>query len=229
MIPIPAPATAELLKGIPSYSTDIEGELTTPTGALLIKTLCEEFIPMPDMKIETIGYGAGYYDLPIPNLLRIQIGEPAEQLQDKYDSDTIVMLETNIDDQSPEMTAFACERLFEAGALDVYTTPVYMKKGRTGIILTVLCPHDKQEILTDEVFRHTNTFGIRISMVKRIKLKREIIKTETKYGTIHIKKGFSNNGSAVMSPEFEICREAAVKHNVPIMEVYREALRAAGV
>ncbi|MCE1245430.1 MAG: nickel pincer cofactor biosynthesis protein LarC [Firmicutes bacterium] len=229
LIPVPAPATAEILKGIPSYSADIEGELTTPTGALLVKTMCSRFGSMPDMKVEAIGYGAGYLDFPIPNLLRIQIGEAVENIEGGYETDTVFLLETNIDDQSPEITAFACEKLFEAGALDVYSTPIYMKKGRTGVILSVICTTDKKDILAEEIFRHTNTFGIRISKTERIKLRREILTAETRFGAIGVKRGYNNKGTITLAPEFEHCREAAVRCNVPVVEVYGEALKSASI
>lgn len=221
--PVPSPATVELVKGIPSYSTDIEGELTTPTGAALVTTLSSGFGGMPPMKIERIGYGVGKRNYRIPNLLRVLIGDEIP----KFDEDRIRLIETNIDDMNPQFYDCVMEELFKQGALDVYLTPTYMKKNRPGIILSVISPVNKVEELVNTIFRHTTTLGVRISEIeKREKLKRKVKKVSTKFGDVKVKIGFSDSGEFNAVPEYEDCKKIAQREKIPVKEVYNEILGA---
>jgi uncharacterized protein (TIGR00299 family) protein len=169
-LPVPAPATAKILEGVPVYNGEINGELTTPTGASIIKYYSLRFCTLPEMTIDKIGYGAGTKEFEIPNVTRIYYGDLEEK---KINSDLIVKLETNIDDATPEQTGFIFERLFEKGALDVFITPILMKKNRMAHLLTVLCAEKDKELLENEIFKNSTTFGIRFSYCERTILKRD--------------------------------------------------------
>jgi len=221
-IPIPSPATLELLKGVPIYSTGIEEELTTPTGAAIIKVLAKGFGNMPEMNLEAIGYGAGSRSLEIPNLLRICIGEA----QERYEEDQILLIETNIDDLIPEFFDYISERLYERGAVDVFTTPIYMKKGRIGTLLSVLAPQEATEGILSVVFDETTSFGVRIQHLERKKLKRETISVKTDLGEVKVKIGRSKEEIKSFTPEYESCREIALKTGVSLKEIYDEAKKA---
>ena len=218
-LPIPAPATSELLKGIPTYSTKVEGELVTPTGAAIITSLTNNFGEMPLMKIEKIGYGAGKSDFDHPNLLRIFIGESL----DKYDTDTVNVIETNIDDMNPEYYEVVFEKLLKNGALDVYLTNIQMKKNRPGIKLSIISPLEITNELTDIIFNETTTFGLRIYKTNRKKLFVEKEKVETKYGEITIKIGKTKDEIKLISPEYENCKKLAQENNVSLKEIYELA------
>ena len=223
-LPVPAPGTAELIKEVPTYSTEVQGELTTPTGAAIITTLAGQFGVMPLMRIQKIGYGAGTKEFPsLPNLLRLMIGEADESLEE----DTISILESNIDDMNPQFFEWLWEKLFAVGALDVYLTPIFMKKSRPATKLTVLCPPDKVNACNRIIFEETTTFGVRILQSMRKKLMREIREIETRYGRVRIKVGKMGDKITDLTPEYEDCKALAKSLNLSLKEVYREAQRAA--
>jgi len=224
LLPVPAPATAELLKSIPVFSKNIEGELTTPTGAALIVHLARRFGPIPAMKIHRTGYGAGTHDLPIPNLLRVHIGETQES---DIDTDDILVMECNIDDMNPQYYQHIFQTLLDRGALDVFITPIIMKKGRPASLLTVLCTQENAETLQDILFRESTTSGIRIHASSRKILKRSFVKIETKYGIVSVKVHEKDGEVITIAPEYEDCRRIAEEKNVPLKEVCREALQEA--
>jgi len=215
--PIPPPAVAELLKGKPVYAGDMEGEFVTPTGAAIITTVCDRFENIPSMKIEASGYGAGTRDPKgFPNALRVFIGE----LEASAESDeTLLMIETNIDDMSPQLFGHVMDRAFELGALDCYLTNAQMKKNRPGILVSILCrPNDREKFL-QLLFAETTTIGARSYEVQRRALSRETIRVETQFGPIDVKVAQGNNGSINVMPEFEQCRAAAATANVPLVQV----------
>jgi hypothetical protein len=215
VLPVPAPATAEILKDIPVYGTDIPCELVTPTGAAIITTLASSFGPMPGMRISQTGWGAGSRDLDrIPNLLRIFLGEPAGL------SDTVSVIETTIDDMNPEVFGFLMERLFEDGALDVCLIPVFMKKNRPGTLLQVLCGHHVKEALISRILTETTTLGVRCFEAQRRILKRESVRLETEFGEVTAKKIHSPDGRTRIVPEYDVCRRIARDRNIPIRTVY---------
>lgn len=223
-LPVPAPGTAELLRGIPIYSTGIEGELTTPTGAAILSTLVVRFGPVPQMTIERIGYGAGSKEFAQqPNLLRLLVGET----KDIFEEDRIAVLEANIDDMNPQFFEPLLERLFQEGALDVFITPIIMKKSRPAVKLTVLAEPSLKEALSAIILRETTSFGVRLHEAERRKLRREIIEVRTRFGPIRVKAGYSGDGLLILSPEHEDCKQIALSKRVPIREVYEEAKRAA--
>ena len=227
VIPVPAPATAGLLKGVPLAACDEEGELTTPTGAAILTTLAEEFGAVPAMTIEQIGVGAGKRDgKNRPNILRLLIGETCESAGDDEESDEIVVLEANLDDVSGEVIGYVQDLLFEAGALDVYTTPIYMKKNRPAVQLTVLAPPDLRRKIEEIVLTETTTFGIRSHSARRAKLSRTVETVDTEAGPIRIKVGRRSGRVVTSSPEFEDCREAAARTGRPLREVMAAAKRA---
>ena len=222
--PVPPPAVAELLKGVPFYSTDIEGELLTPTGAAIITTVCKEFGPIPRMTADATGYGAGtreYKDF--PNVLRVMIGE-TEVIE--ATGERLFMIETNIDDLSPQILGHVMDRAFELGALDCYFTPVQMKKNRPGVLLSVLCERDRKEQLLNLLFTETTTLGVRSYEVERRALRRSVVRVETQYGPIDVKVGHLNGHVVNEMPEFEQVRAAAMKAGVPL-KVVEEATRIA--
>jgi uncharacterized protein (TIGR00299 family) protein len=223
--PIPPPAVAELLKGKPIYAGDIAGEFVTPTGAAIISTVCQSFGPVPSMKIEATGYGAGTRDDDkFPNALRIFVGE-TEDSTGRPD-ETLLMIETNIDDMSPQVVGYVMDRAFELGALDCYVTHTQMKKNRPGLLFSVLCRPDEREKFLQMIFAETTTIGARSYQVLRRALAREIVRVETQFGPIDVKVAHTNNGAVNAMPEFEQCRTAARTADVPLREV-QEAARAA--
>jgi len=223
-IPVPAPATMELLKDFPIYSTGIERELTTPTGAAIITTLADSFGNMPEMMVEKIGYGAGTGDLEIPNLLRIIIGEDRS---DAYESDTVTVIETNIDDMNPEFYEYVMEKLLDNGALDVYTAPVLMKKGRPGTLLSVITDENKLDYIISVLFSETTTIGVRMHRASRKKLHREVVTVSTEYGDIRVKLSRYKGQVINIAPEYKDCRKIAIKNNIPLKQVYNAAKRTA--
>jgi uncharacterized protein (TIGR00299 family) protein len=220
MLPIPAPATAELLADIPLYQSTTRFELTTPTGAAIISTLGSSFGLMPPMKVERTAYGAGDKDFPgQPNVLRLMIGEPVAG----YDEDTSTIIETNIDDMNPQMYDYVVEKLMQQGAQDVYLTPIIMKKGRPAILLSVLTDRSKTDILLNTLFRETTSIGVRIKEVGRKKLSREMREVETVYGNIGIKISRHGNEILTVTPEYEDCRRIAEERQIPLKQVMEEA------
>lgn len=219
-IPLPAPATVELLKGIPIYSAGIEGELVTPTGAAIIRTLASNFGEMPAMTVQAVGCGAGKTDFPFPDVLRLMVGESTEAIP----SDRVLVVETNIDDMNPEFYDSVFEKLFKAGALDVYLTPIYMKKNRPANLLTAICPIEQTGEIARTILEETTSFGVRISAAERRCLERKWETISTKYGDIRIKIGMLDGSPVTASPEYEDCKKAAESHAIPIRRVYGEAM-----
>lgn len=222
IMPVPAPATAYLLKGIPLASCEEQGELTTPTAAAILTTLAKSFSPLGEMRIAGIGYGAGRREgKTTPNLLRVFVGEPTAP----GDGDVVAVLEANIDDQSPELVGHALAELLERGVLDAYCQPIYMKKGRPGLLLTVLCEPSKIRAVETLIFAETSTFGIRRQLMQRSKLDRRYESVTLPQGDVRIKVG-SHNGKVVsVAPEFEDCRRLAEKSGQPVKEVMNAAMK----
>jgi uncharacterized protein (TIGR00299 family) protein len=221
---VPAPATAELLRNIPLAASSVEAELTTPTGAAIVATLGSEFGPLPAMTVEQIGYGAGQRDLPgQANVLRLLVGQAAAPAEV---GDTVVILETNLDDVSGEVIGHCIGKLWESGALDVYTTAIQMKKNRPGVKLSVLCRGDQVAAAEAIVFRETGTLGIRRWTAARHILPRETRKVQTAWGPIEGKLSRLADGVVHFAPEYESCRRIADEHGVPLHEVYAAADRA---
>lgn len=226
--PVPAPATAELLRGMPTYSAHVEKELLTPTGAALLRVIEPIFGPQPAMCVDRIGYGAGTRNpAGFPNVLRLTLGESAsEQVATSHLTDEVVVLETALDDCSPQILAFVSEQALALGALDVMLIPVQMKKGRPGVLFTLLCAPSTEQTFADLLFRETSTLGIRTRRESRLILAREIITVDTPFGPIRVKRARSYNETSKLAPEFEDCRVAAQKHNVPLKDVQQAALHA---
>ncbi len=221
--PVPAPGTAELLKGMPLRDVPINAELTTPTGAAIIKVLADRFGSLPEMSIERIGYGAGTMDLPgRANILRVFLGEAIEQ----GETDTVVLLETNLDDVSGELIGHTVGRLLEAGALDAFTTSIQMKKGRPGVMLSVLATPQDCDKLERIVFQETGTFGIRKQTISRSIRQRAAFTVETPWGAVQGKVGWRSGGDVVFTPEYNDCVRIATEHAVPLREVYQAATAA---
>lgn len=214
--PVPAPATAEILKNIPVYNNGVEAELVTPTGAAIISNLAEKFGDMPEIKVEKIGYGAGAKDLEQPNVLRVFLGETAEMQNEK-----INVIETNIDNMNPEIYPYVIDKLMENGALDAYLTNIIMKKGRPAVKLSVLCDIENTDRLSDIIFDETTTIGLRIFEAKRKKLERKAKTIKTKYGTARVKISKLNNKVQNVMPEYRDCVRIAKKHKVPLKRVYQ--------
>lgn len=217
-LPIPAPATAELLRKVPIYSSNIKAELTTPTGAAIITTLAKSFGDMPKLELKSIGYGAGTYDLKQPNLLRIIIGEGSP-----LEEDAILQIETNIDDMKPELYDQAIAQIMKSGALDACIAPTRMKKKRSAITLTALATLENKDKVLKAIFNKTTTLGVRIYLVKRKKLNRETKKIKTKFGQIRIKIGKAGKEIKTIAPEYEDLKKISNKFRTPIEEVYEEA------
>jgi len=230
VIPVPAPATLELLKNIPTYSGGIESEMITPTGAAIIGTLAKSFGERPLMKIERIGYGAGEKEFTIPNLLRVSIGEKIlkdENLKDGYVSDEAVLIETNIDDMNPEFYDYIMDKLFSQGALDVFLTPIQMKKNRPAHMLSIIGYEQNLKEILEVLFSEATTLGVRIREIKRLRLAQQNFIAETKYGKIRVKVGIFKREIKNIAPEYEDCKKMAKQHQVPLKEVYEEAKKIA--
>jgi uncharacterized protein (TIGR00299 family) protein len=226
VLPVPAPATACLLQGKPTYSNGIQKELVTPTGAAIVGTLCDSFGPQPPMTVTAIGYGAGTADLEgQPNVVRIMIGEAAEKIVTGFDEE-ISVIEANLDDMNPQIYGYFLEKALAAGALDVYTTPVQMKKNRPGTLLTVLSKPQDTNSLMSLIFSETTTFGARTYRAQRRTLPREILNVATAFGDVRIKISRVNGRILHVAPEYDDCRKLAVEKNVALQKVISEALRA---
>ena len=227
--PVPAPATADLLRGLPTYSAHIEKELVTPTGAALIRVLDPSFGPQPAMRVERIGYGAGTRNSKdIPNVLRLSIGEDFDgvQIASPPGTEVVTVLETALDDISPQVLAHVAETAFSTGALDVMLTPVIMKKGRPGTLLTVLCNPADSASLEQLILRETTTLGVRIRQDRRSCLDRSHTTVLTPYGDIRIKIGSLAGQALNVAPEFEDCRAAATRFNIAVKTVQQAAIAA---
>jgi pyridinium-3,5-bisthiocarboxylic acid mononucleotide nickel chelatase len=221
--PVPPPAVAELLKGAPFYSSDIQGELLTPTGAAILSTVCDSFGPVPKMKLEQTGYGAGtrQYEK-FPNVLRVLVGEQEATVTA---DERLLMIETNMDDISPQILGHVMERALTLGALDCYFTAIQMKKNRPGVLLSVLCKIEDHERFMQMLFAETTTLGVRSYEVGRRALERSVVRVQTRYGPIDVKVAQLNGHIIKDMPEFEQCRQAALKAGVPLREV-EDAARA---
>ncbi len=227
-VAVPAPATAELLRGIPIAPCDVQAEMTTPTGAAILAELVSGFGSLPAIQIETIGLGAGTRDLEDrPNLLRIFLGaESTHPSASHVDCDTVVRFETNLDDVTGEQIGFAIEQLWAAGALDVYTTAIQMKKNRPGTLLSVLANPELAQRIELVIFAHTGTLGIRKSLQQRSILKRHAVEVQTPWGKVPCKAACYPDGSEVLSPEYEACRKIALENGLKLSEVL-QAIEAA--
>lgn len=223
VIPVPAPATARMLKGVPLAASDETGELTTPTGAAVLTTLASRFGAIPPMTMTAVGVGAGSREgRSRPNILRVLLGTTGDA---GSDADRIVQLETNLDDVSPEIIGYCQQRLLDAGALDVYTVPIHMKKWRTGVVLTVLCKPGDADTLERIVFAETTTFGVRRQTLDRHTMHRRSERVTTPFGEIRVKIGRRGDIETI-SPEYDDCRAAAIEHDTPLRDVVA-ATRAA--
>jgi pyridinium-3,5-bisthiocarboxylic acid mononucleotide nickel chelatase len=243
-VPVPAPATAELLRGMPVYAGETEGELLTPTGAALLSTLVAGWGHLPPMRLDRIGAGAGQADPPRANVLRLFVGEALGDLPDHPapadeerrgrvgppgpEIERLLLLETSIDDMSPQVFPHVTSRLLDAGALEVTTIPSVMKKGRPGHLLRVLAPPARARALTGILFAETTTIGVRTYEVTRLAAGRRMADVETEFGTVPVKIASDASGVLTVSPEFEACRLLAERHHVPVKRVLAAAARAAG-
>jgi uncharacterized protein (TIGR00299 family) protein len=225
VLPVPAPATARLLLGKPTYSNGVQKELVTPTGAAIVATLCSSFGPQPPMRVTSIGYGAGTADLEgQPNVLRLMVGEAAEK-RAAAESETIRVLEANLDDMNPQIYGYFLEKALAAGALDVFATPVQMKKNRPGMLVTVLCKPEDEAKFHEMLFAETTTLGVRVHTAERRVLARQWETVHTTFGEVRIKVARLNGHISQASPEFEDCRKLAAAKNVPLQRVMEAALR----
>ena len=218
-LPVPAPATMELLKGIPVYETEVLGELVTPTGAAILTRLAR-FKAAPRIKVLATGYGAGYHDYKMPNLLRVLIGEQTPALKDE-----VYVLETNIDDLNPQIYEYATERLFAAGALDVSLTNIVMKKSRPAVKLEVIVKEKELAAAKKIIFEETTAIGLRTSKCDREILERQITPVKTRYGTIRVKTAKASGKIVNIMPEYEDCKKAAIKYKAPLKSIYKEIER----
>ncbi len=222
VLPVPAPATAELVRGKPIYSTGVQGELLTPTGAAILTTLAREFGPLPAMTVECVGHGAGTADRSIANMLRVFIGS-APQPDTMFTLEQTATIETTIDDMNPQIYAYLIETAIQMGALDVFCAPVQMKKNRCGTLVTILCCPEMVATFSDFLFRETTTIGLRWRLDNRYTLQREFMTVDTRFGAISCKTAIRGNQIINVTPEYEDCKRAAVERNVALKTVMEEA------
>ncbi len=231
-LPVPAPATAELIKDRPAYSTGVQGELLTPTGAAILTTLSSGFGPMPAMTVSQIGYGAGTADPGIPNLLRVSLGQMRDEIGD-YEVEQTAIIETNIDDMNPQLYDYLIQRLLNAGALDVFLAPVQMKKNRPGTLLSVICLPDGVGRFADIIMKETTSIGLRWRVENRIKATRETREILTRHGAVHVKLARSNGQVINLTPEYDDCKRIAGAQAIPLKrlmdEVRAEAMAQMGM
>lgn len=227
LLPVPAPATAELLRGVPLAGRDVEGELVTPTGAAIATTFSSAFGSLPQIKVDTLGYGLGSVDLGMPNFLRVFLGVAASK-RTAYHTETVLVIETNIDDMNPEFNGHVMQRLMENGALDVFISPAYMKKNRPGYLLTVLSRPEGKESLMKILFEETTTLGLRYREEHMAALNRRVEEINTPYGKVRVKYVLGHEGELLRAaPEYEDCRKFAREKGVPLRAVYEAALLVA--
>jgi len=213
-LPVPAPATAEILQGVPVFSNGVQAELVTPTGAAIIKTLARDFVSLPRMAIEKSGYGMGSREIPgMPNMLRIMLGS-------RSNLESFMILETNIDDMNPEFYSYLFPLLLEKGALDVYLTSIMMKKNRPGVMISILCRSGDSRLLQELLFTETTTLGIRCREVERVELERTQSTVNTSLGPVRVKQAYLHGEMLKSAPEYEDCRSIAEQRGIPIREVY---------
>jgi uncharacterized protein (TIGR00299 family) protein len=226
-LPVPAPATAELLKDIPIYSSGVEGELVTPTGAAIVSTLAKSFGPIPSMKVERIGYGAGEKNFPNhPNLARIFVGQRVEDLKAEPGApgdELVSIIQANLDDMSPQLYGYFVDQALAAGALDVTCSAVQMKKNRPGVEVSIMCETSKSDALAQLLFEQTTTIGLRIYEARRKVLDREIVSVETQFGTVRVKVAKQNGKVVNVAPEYEDCQRLATEKSVPLKQVLTAA------
>ena len=224
-MPVPAPATAELLKGLPVYSNKVEGELVTPTGAAILTTICRSFGALPGFRVERIGYGAGTRDLREgPNVLRVLRGQPVDS--DTASSDSrVLVLEANIDDMSPQIVGYVQEKLFELGVHDVFSCPVQMKKSRPGVLLTVVLPLELLDGVCKVLFEETTTLGLRYHQCHRKVLDRTVEPVESSLGKVSVKVARLDGRIVNFSPEYEECKALAHRHRVPYKQVHLQVIQ----
>ncbi len=226
LLPVPVPATVELLKGAPVYSSGLQVELVTPTGAAIVKTLAKRFAAFPAMTIEKSGYGAGTRDFSgHANVLRLTIGESQTEFAGNVSSETISVLEANLDDLNPQVFGYVVDRLLAEGALDTFALPVQMKKNRPGMLLTVLSKPEDAARLTQIIFTETSTLGVRLREERRQALARKWITVGTRWGDVRLKVASMNGTVTNYAPEYEDCRKIAAQHHVPLKSVMQEALQ----
>ncbi|QSX09120.1 nickel pincer cofactor biosynthesis protein LarC [Alkalibacter rhizosphaerae] len=218
LMPVPAPATAALLEGIPIRSGLVDGETTTPTGAVILAYGADRFVDSLQMDVKGVGYGLGTKDFQIPNVLRVYLAEVEEGVQEEAQ----LMIEANLDDMNPEYYSFVEERLFDAGALDVFKTPIIMKKGRPGVKLSVLCETSNKDIMTELIFTHTTTLGVRTYPVGKVMMERKMIQAETIWGRVDVKVGIYKGKPIKHKPEYEQCAAIAKENNLDLIRVYDE-------
>lgn len=228
--PVPSPATIEILRDAPVYSSGVNAELVTPTGAAIVKTLCKRFVPFPAMKVSNIGYGAGSREFSgQPNLVRLSIGESVDSqavCAAEVPEDTVMVLEANLDDLTPQIFGYVMERLLREGAVEVFGTPVQMKKSRPGMLLTVLARPEDASRLMKLVFNETTTLGIRMRQERRQTLTRRSVTVMTQWGEVRMKVANLNGSVANYAPEYEDCRRIADEHKVPLKQVMQEATQS---
>lgn len=224
LMPVPAPATVEILKNIPINTGIVPFETTTPTGAAILAANVQEFTPKIDFSIKKVAYGIGHRDLEIPNVLRVYLGEEekSEEIEEQY------ILETNIDDMNPEFYGYVEEKLFEIGALDVFKTAIFMKKGRPGVKLSVLVNEQIEKDVLDVIFEETTSIGVRKYKVEKIMLNRDFSKIKTQYGDITIKKSYYNGKLIKYKPEYEECKVIAKENNITMEKIYKEVYKEVG-
>ncbi|MGB9662520.1 MAG: nickel pincer cofactor biosynthesis protein LarC [Moorellaceae bacterium] len=228
-LPIPAPATVYLLEGCPVYGSEVQTELVTPTGAALITSLATAFRPLPPMSISACGYGSGKSRFDRPNFLRLFLGEASSTV---VPEESLMVVETALDDMNPEFLPFLIEQTLAAGAVDAFFTPVHMKKGRPGVVFTALCPRENLYRVTSAIFRHSSTLGVRFREEVRLVARRQVVTVETPYGPVQVKWGIFRSAagdtpSVNVAPEYESCRRVATEKNIPLKDIYAAALSAA--
>lgn len=223
--PVPAPATAEILAGIPVKSGAAPYETTTPTGALILACNVDKFGPMQELRISRTAYGIGNRDMDIPNVLRVHLAATAGHAEDSPETRKALVLECNIDDMNPEMYGYVMEVLFGLGADDVFITPIMMKKARPASKLTVLCSPDKNQTMTEALLTHTTSLGLRTYEVDKTMLEREFSKIQTKYGEVTVKKAIYRGKELKSKPEYEDCIRLAKEHGIPVQKIYEEISR----
>jgi len=224
ILPVPAPATLELVKGIPVYATGIQGELLTPTGAAILSTLAKGFGPLPALTVDKSGYGAGMANPEIPNLLRVVIGDTDSETQD-CDRDQVAVLETAIDDMNPQIYDHVMQQALGLGALDIFLKPIQMKKNRPGVLLTLMCTPDDLHRFSRFLLKETTSIGLRWHFENRIKARREIREISTSLGTVRVKTARIQDDIIHQSPEFEDCKEIALMRDIPLKTVIARVCR----
>ena len=221
ILPVPAPATAELVKGFPVYATGVEGELVTPTGAAILTTLAAAFGPMPPISVQNIGYGAGTADPSIPNFLRVSIGVAAEDIAD-CETDLVAVIETDIDDMNPQIYDYVIAKVLEMGAMDIWLTPVQMKKNRPGTLLTIICDPHAVAKFASFLLQETTTIGMRWRIENRLKARRQIKEMDTRFGPVRFKFALLGNETVNIMPEYEDCKRVALESKIPLKDIMTE-------